>query len=382
MRATSLQRIYRLKVTIMALLSLIIGVGLQILAAYAATVAPALAFLPLSEIGGTLFAAGLFGIAWDYFDGKDKEERENERIRAILKESAPDFRDAVVRGFAVENDDLKRVATPELLDQIAGNVLALRLGDREFAEEVYADVRDQAIRAPERWHDVDVQIRVSPAGGRSAKGVPLFIVTARWEYTFIPSHATQRFACVSDKDEFRELVTDIPATAAWFMTPASGLGAAAQESFELVQYSIDGQERSIRRSARKTGQTYSVNIGEEAVRSQQPVTVSFTYRTLTLQAGHMLHFDIDQPTKGLTVSLDYSDTDIAQVKVLDLIASSKHARIQRTPQSVPGRSVSVDFDGWVFPRTGIAFVWTLNSELLARQARRSEADIAVNAHDF
>ncbi|WP_222423214.1 hypothetical protein [Arthrobacter woluwensis] len=363
MRVTSLQRIYRLKVTIMALVSLIMGVGLQILAAHAATVAPALAFLPLSEIGGTLFAAGLFGIAWDYFDGKDKEERENERIRAILEESAPAFRDAVVRGFAVENDDLKRVATPELLDQIAGNVLALRLGDREFAEEVYADVRDQAIRAPEHWHDVDVQIRLTPAGVRNAKGVPLFIVTARWEYTFIPSHATQRFACVSDKDEFRELVTDIPATAAWFMTPASGLDASAQDSFELVQYSVDGQERSIRRSARKTGQTYSVNIGEETVRAQLPVTVSFTYRTLTLRAGHMLHFDIDQPTKGLTVSLDYSDTDIAQVKVLDLIASSKHARIQRTPKSVPGRSVSVDFDGWVFPRTGIAFVWTLDSEL-------------------
>jgi len=127
---------------------------------------------------------------------------------------------------------LDQVATPELLDQIAGNVLALRLRDRAFAEEVYADVRGQALRAPQRWHDVDVQIVLSPAGERNAFGVTLLIVTARWECTFIPSHATQRFACVPDKDEFRELVPDIPATATWFMTPPSELDASAQESVD------------------------------------------------------------------------------------------------------------------------------------------------------
>lgn len=362
MRPSPLQRIYRLKVTIVALLSLGLGIGLQVLALHSRDIAPWLNFLPLSEIGGTLFAAGLFGIAWDYFDGKDKEGREDERIRRLLTEAAPDFRDAVVRGFSVESDDLKRVATPELLDSIAGNVLALRLGDRTFAEEVYADIRDQAIRAPERWHDVDVQIRLSSIDERNAVGVPRFVVTVKWEYTVIPTHETQRFACVSDKEEFRDLVTDIPTTLAWFMTPASGFDAADKESYELVQYAVDSEPRSIRRTARKTGQTYSVRLGREVVEAAKPVRISFTYRTVTAQSGHLLHFDIVQPTKGLSVTLDYGDTDISQIKVLDLIASSKHARVERTPASVPGKSVNVDFDWWVFPRTGVAFVWTLASE--------------------
>ncbi|MHA7271199.1 hypothetical protein [Arthrobacter sp. HLT1-20] len=346
----------------MALLSLGLGIGLQVLALHSRDIAPWLNFLPLSEIGGTLFAAGLFGIAWDYFDGKDKEGREDERIRRLLTEAAPDFRDAVVRGFAVGSDDLKRVATPELLDSIAGNVLALRLGDRTFAEEVYADIRDQAIRAPERWHDVDVQIRLSPIGERNAKGVPRFVVTVKWEYTVVPAHETQRFACVSDKEEFSDLVTDIPATLAWFMTPASGFDAADKESYELVQYTVDGDQRAIRRTARKTGQIYSVRLGRDVVVAAKPVRVSFIYRTITAQSGHLLHFDIVQPTKGLNVTLDYGDTSISQVKVLDLIASSKHARVERTPITVPGRSVNVEFDGWVFPRTGVAFVWTMDTE--------------------
>ena len=35
-----------------------------------------------------------------------------------------------------------------LLDSIATNVLSLRLGDDPLAREIYADVRDQAIRGP------------------------------------------------------------------------------------------------------------------------------------------------------------------------------------------------------------------------------------------
>ncbi|WP_431230455.1 hypothetical protein [Paenarthrobacter nicotinovorans] len=347
----------------MAITSLALGIGLQVLSAHIHEMAALswAGFLPLSEIGGTLFAAGLFGVAWDYFDGKDKEARTDERIRHLLEESAPSFRDAVVRGFAVENDDLRRVATPELLDSIAGNVLAMRLGDRAFAEEVYADIRDQAIRAPERWHDVDVDIRLSTVG-ENTKGAPRFVVTVKWEYTVVPSHEVQRFACVADRDEFRELVSDIPSTATWYMVPRPGFDASKRDAFELVQFAIDGVERPIRRTERKTGQTYSVNLGEERLAAAKPVRISYIYKTITPKAGHLLHFDIDQPTKGMSVTLDYSDSEISRVSVLDLIASTKHARIERMPISVPGKSVTLSFDGWVFPRTCIAFVCTLATE--------------------
>ena len=53
------------------------------------------------------------------------------------------------------------MATPELLEDIAANVMALRLGDEQFAREIYADIRDQAIRAAERWYDVAVRVRLS-----------------------------------------------------------------------------------------------------------------------------------------------------------------------------------------------------------------------------
>ena len=49
----------------------------------------------------------------------------------------------------------------------------LRLGDEQFASEIYAQIRDQAITPRERWYDVEVDVRLSTAAERDTKGVPL-----------------------------------------------------------------------------------------------------------------------------------------------------------------------------------------------------------------
>ena len=117
--------------------------------------------LPLGELGGVLVGAGLLGTLFEHTFRKDQQEATAAQFRDIIIEQAPAMRDAVINGFAIHPEDLKRVANPELLDDIAANVMALRLGDRDFATELYAEIRDQAISAVERWHDVEVRVRLS-----------------------------------------------------------------------------------------------------------------------------------------------------------------------------------------------------------------------------
>ncbi len=357
-------QVLRLKTTIVALVSFGVGVALLVLdrAISEGQSWGWLSFWPFGELGGILVGAGILGVVWDYFDGKDRERRDDARVRRILKEASPDFRDAVVQGFAVNSEDLGRVATPELLDSIATNVLALRLNDRDFAREVYEDVRDQAVRAPERWHDVDVRISLSSADESGTSGAARFDVTVQWEYTVAPSHAVQRFACVSDRDEFHELITDVPSTSTWFMTPRPGFDASDKDAFELMQYTVDGEPRSIRRSQRKTGQTYSVNIGEDVVREGKTVRIAYVYKTITPQSGHRLFFDIEQPTKNFSLEVDYTATDISHLSVTDLVSSKHRTRISRLPNDLPSKSIAAEVPGWIFPRAGFAFVWTLTSE--------------------
>ncbi len=330
---SELVRIYRLKTALLAIIGSAAGLGLICLPRIVDWDPQSIwSLIPVTELGSTIFITGTLVIAWEYLDGRDRERRDDERIRRILKESAPEFRDAVVEGFAVKPDDLSRVATPELLDSIAKNVLALRLGDRQLAEEIYTDLRDQAIRAPERWYDVDVSVRLSPAGERNSSRVPLFEVLIEWEYTVAPTHPTQRFACVSERDEYLDLTGDSPATLTWLMTPRSGLDARDRKNYELLSFSVDGEQRKIRRSERNSGQVYRAEIGADIVAAGQPVRIRQLYRVVTPQSGHRLFFEVAQPTRSFSLEIDYTDTDIAHMSVTELVSSS-HRSLNRPGES-------------------------------------------------
>ncbi|RNI17054.1 hypothetical protein EFY87_19695 [Flexivirga caeni] len=316
----------------------------------------------VSALSDALVVTGALGMIIDYFTGREQDAKDEERQRRILKDMTPDFVDAVVSGFAVKPDDLKRVATPELLDRLATNAMSLRLGNAQFASEIYADVRDQAIRAPERWHDVEVSIRLSTAVERSTVGTPLFDVLVQWEYTTIPSHPVRKFACVSNRDEYADLMADIPATSAWLMTPRPGFDASAKECFELLSFSVNGEARTPTRSVRKTGQTYSVRIGDALIAAGKPVRIKHLFRVVTAQSGHRLFFELAQPSRDVKLTVDYTDTDIARLSIGDMITSLRRAEIDQYPKQLDAKVVSAELPGWVLPRAGFTLVWTLASE--------------------
>ncbi|WP_255304243.1 hypothetical protein [Tsukamurella tyrosinosolvens] len=318
--------------------------------------------LPLGELGGTLFGAGFLGTIFEYGMRKEQQQAVAEQFDAAIRRHVPTIRDAVVEGFAINPDDLRRVATPELLDDLAANAMSLRLGDEQFAREIYADIRDQAIKAAERWHDVEVRIRLSSALERSTGGAPLFDVVVEVEYTTIPSGSVRRFACVSDRAEYEELLLDVPATSPWFLIPPPGMTAADKEAYELLELSIDGVPQRIRRTTRKSGQFYEVTL-DDAGRSGKPVRVRHLFRTITRMSGHRLYFALPQPARGMAATIDYTDTPIAEMRVIDIVSTARPAIVTDLPEALPGRVVSIEAQGWLMPKTGFAFTWTLDSEL-------------------
>lgn len=358
-----LHRLYQTKLALLATIFTVVGLALIVLARWSDGQSgwEWLNRLPVIDLGSALFTTGLVAVVFSYLDGEDREVRDTERLKRVIATEAPAIRDAVIDGFAFKQEDLARVATPERLDEIVTNSLALRLGDAAFAEDIYTDIREQAIRATERWYDARISIRLSPEEGAPPAGrSPLFVTTVTWEYTVVPTTQVRRFACVGDRADYRELIQD-PTTSVWYVNPRHGAEAKSKAAFELVQFALEGQELPIRRTERSDGQTYSVNVGKEVMDEAKPVTISYTYRTVVPVRGHLLHLDLEQPTKGVGIDLDYSDCGIEYVNVVDFIASSEQTRVSKSPDSVPGQRVSVGFDGWVFPRSGVAFIWVFNN---------------------
>jgi hypothetical protein len=359
-----LDQLYKTKLRLAGLVTVVLGAGFLFLAK-AADTSPILSWLvgwPTSEVGAALISAGVLGIIFEYYARKEADERSSDLFRQAIRHEASAIRDAVLNSFAFDPRALKNVASDDTLDRIATNALGLRLGDQALAADAYTDLRDQVIRSPERWHDVDIDVSLSPwsAGPAAGRG-SMFVATVRWEYRVVPAQSTMRFACVSTSDEYRGLLRDQTVNSAWYFGQSSGVDAASADAFALVQLSVDGHDKKIRRSQRQGAQTYSVSLSDAAV-TDELVTIAYTYRVLVLRHGHMLYLDLPRPTKGVHVRLNYASAGIRRVNVLDYFASSQQSRIEQTSADVPAKTIDVGFDGWTFPRSGVAFVWVLEDE--------------------
>ena len=361
------RRLLKTKAALLAVSFTLIGVLLIMLNAWLATLSLGdwswLHHLPLDEVGGPLLGAGLVSTILDYSYRRDQEDVAIQRTQqAIVNLSPAKLWSVLCEGLTRHPAELARLTTPERLDDTAAAIMAQRLGDAQFAREIYADIRDQAIRAAERWYDVEARVRLSTAVERSTAGTPLLDVTVEWEYTTVPSGSERRFACVSDQAAYNALRGDIPATSTWFMAPRPGMDARRRQAYELLELTVDGRPQPIRRSTRATGQTYSVDLDEDA-RSGEPVRIRQVFRTITPQWSHRLYFAVRQPTRGWSLRLDYTDTNIGDMRVNDTVATAPAARIVRSPEAVPGKVIALESAGWLMPGSGVAFTWTLNEEL-------------------
>lgn len=149
------------------------------------------------------------------------------------------------------------------------------------------------------------------------------------------------------------------------------MSANKRESFELLQYSADGKDLKIRRSECKTGQTYTVDLGEETTKTGKPVRVRHTYRLVMSKYGHRLRIAIVQPAKDVSLAMDYTDTNITEMHVSELVPTAKRAQVTRLPKETPARVITVDVPGWLLPQAEVSFVWALENEVPTNDAESS-----------
>lgn len=315
--------------------------------------------LPLGELGGTLFGAGLLSTFFEYTFRRDQERAVTERFRQTIREEAPTLRDAVIEAFRFDRQDVARIATPELLDDLARTSLGLRFGDPAFGREVYADIRHQAIAAEERWYDARVDATLGIPRGRSVAPTPFFDLRVRWEYTVTPRHRFRKFAVVSDRQRYDQLVAERGETSVWYRRPVPGLAVSDPEVFALEQFTVNGTPVPFTRQVDEVSQVYTVDLGKQVIQQEQAVVISFSFRTRTLRSGHVVHLDIDRPTRGLDVELRYDPEQVGQMRILDFASIGEGGRLTQVPNTP---TLRYRYDGWLFPRAGMVFVWTLPDE--------------------
>ena len=86
----ALQRLYKTKLTLLAVVMTVAGAALLVLDQWALTVPTwhwLMAF-PVTEIGSAVFTTGLIVVAFEYLDKEDAEVRAMQRLKHALHEEA------------------------------------------------------------------------------------------------------------------------------------------------------------------------------------------------------------------------------------------------------------------------------------------------------
>ncbi|RRD29285.1 hypothetical protein [Actinomyces bowdenii] len=357
------RRLRRTKAALLAVSLTFAGVLLMMLNAWLSTVDLGswswLHALPLGELGGTLFGAGLLSTLFEYTFRRDQEEAVAERFRQIIGEQAPAMRDAVIEAFRFQRSDLERIATPQLLDDLAATSLGLRFGDTAFGQEVYADIRHQAMSAQERWHDARIDATLGIPRVRSCAPYPFLDLVVRWEYGVIPRHRFRKFAVVSDRARYEDLAAQRGETSVWYRRPAPGFKVNDLEMFALEQFTINGHPVPFERHSDEVSQVYVVDLGKETISQGEEVVVAFRFRVRVPRDGHTFHLAIDRPTKGLDAALSYDPQAVDQVSLMDFASRGEGGRISEEPDN---NVIRYRYDGWLFPRAGLVFAWSLPAD--------------------
>ena len=181
----------------------------------------------------------------------------------------------------------------------------------------------------------------------------------------VPKRRFRKFAVVSDRQRYDELVAQRGETSVWCRRPTPGFEVSDPEVFTLEQFTIDGVDVTFQRYADSTSQVYVVDLGDEVIRAGKPVVVTFRFCAAAPVAGHSFHLSIDRPTKDLDVELRYDPDVVGQVSLMDFASRGDGGRISDEPDA---SALRYRYDGWLFPRAGLVFVWTLPSEEAAARA--------------
>lgn len=70
---------------------------------------------------------------------------------------------------------------------------------------------------------------------------------------------------------------------------------------------------------------------------------------------------LDNGVNSVRIRLHVADQRLQNQLRQRRLHRQQRACVLYMPHTVPGQRVSVGFDGWVFPRSGVAFVWAMTT---------------------
>lgn len=68
------------------------------------------------------------------------------------------------------------------------------------------------------------------------------------------------------------------------------------------------------------------------------------------------------PTKGVSIEVDFAETDVHYMNVNEFFVATENPIIRYSPSQKKPHKIEVELSEWLFPKGGVSFVWSTKPE--------------------
>jgi alanine racemase len=184
-----------------------------------------------------------------------------------------------------------------------------------------------------------------------------FKVTTHIEYCKSIREETLFIACAQNNDQLASLFRDPLCEYRWLLSPEDQ--QKPEKDFRLVRFAVDGQTIPPLHSV-YTERGYEVWCGGDALKEKVNKNTKIEFELVSKKPKRSNTFSIylAYPTQGMNISFDYSQANIRNVREVAFFAG-KTPHPKRIHEKGKSVALQIDNQEWIFPNSGVTFIWNL-----------------------
>ncbi|MBW2673575.1 MAG: alanine racemase [Deltaproteobacteria bacterium] len=281
--------------------------------------------------------------------------------RVFVDKGKPDAVEPKLRRIFIPGEE-KSVAR---IDTMIRGCLQARTTDPEFADAIYYEMFETLFGRENRQLELRMgfryDIRISefsdgntPLGGDAG----YFRVTTHIEYTKILRDALFIIGCARNNKQLSALFEEERCEYRWLLNGGTE-GPFREGDFSVARVRVNGNDVPVV-SAQNTQRGYEVLCEGDELKEflNRQVKVEIEIETKKHRENRMFPVYLAYPTRGMNISFHYEGTGLKNVREVSFFAGRRPYPDVTTNE---GRSIDlkIDDDEWVFPNSGVTFVWDL-----------------------
>ena len=266
---------------------------------------------------------------------------------------------------------LRRIFIPDeeksisRIDSIVRHCFQTRARNDELGDAIYYEMFETLFGKEDRQLELrddfryDIRVRSFTPEEEPDEGLrqDYFKVTTRVEYTKAIRNAHFVIGCAQDNEQLASFFEDKRCEYRWLLNGGENL--AAERDFRVRSVRIDRVDVPIIRTE-NTPRGYEVWCGTEELTGKlnRQARVVIEIETKKLKSNGLFSAYLVYPTRGMEISFHYGGTQIKNVRDIGFFAG-KHPYPEVTREKGKSVTLKLGNDAWIFPTSGVTFIWDL-----------------------